>query len=260
MSMNRKHFDDSIRGQRVFAFTLIELMVSMAILGLIMVMLFSIFEQINKAWLKGENRVETFTQARAILDLMSRELSQAVATPKITFYGDTNKVYFIAPVDASGTNQADFCEVGYEYELVDASSKPTLKITRRLTLPTIANIAANSYWDFYANPTAWWNDSAEPTGSFDPNGQATLASNSVLKLRFEYLKKDGTLFPTTTPYRSEANNNSLPYGVLIYLDVVDSRTATQLRLVGNSGTAWQSITNSTLRSFSTVVYLPNTSP
>ena len=101
------------------AFTLIELMVSMAILGLIMVILFSIFEEVNKAWLNSENRVETFTQARAVLDFLSRELSQAVATPKITFYGDVNKLYFIAPLNTDPANQADLCEVGYEYESVD---------------------------------------------------------------------------------------------------------------------------------------------
>ncbi len=57
-------------------------MVSMGILGLIMVMLFSIFEQINKAWLQGENRVETFTQSRAIEPHVPR-IIQAVASPKI---------------------------------------------------------------------------------------------------------------------------------------------------------------------------------
>jgi prepilin-type N-terminal cleavage/methylation domain-containing protein len=93
-------------GQSRAAFTLTELMVSMAILGLIMVMLFGIFEQVNKAWLNGENRVETFTQARAIMDLMSRELSQAVATPKISFFGGPNKVCFVAPVNTAA-NQAD---------------------------------------------------------------------------------------------------------------------------------------------------------
>ena len=240
------------------AFTLIELMVSMAILGLIMVILFSIFEEVNKAWLNSENRVETFTQGRAVLDLLSRELSQAVATPKITFYGDVNKLYFIAPVNTDPANQADLCEVGYEYESVDTLGKPTMKITRRLTLPTAANIAAGSYWDFYANPSSWWNDSVEPAGSFDPNTQATLVTNGILNLQFQYLKKDGTTLPT--PYRSEANLNTLPYAVVVYIDAVDTRTAAKLRLVPNVGTAWQSITNSTLRSFSTTVYLPNTSP
>src|SRR5437899_1219325 len=70
--------------RRRTGFTLIELLASLAILGLIMTMLFTVFEQVNKAWLNGENRVETFTQARALLDLMSRELSEAIATPKIS--------------------------------------------------------------------------------------------------------------------------------------------------------------------------------
>ena len=238
------------RGSRA-AFTLTELMVSMAILGLIMVMLFTIFEQVNKAWLNGENRVETFTPARAALDLLSRELSQAIATPNITFYGDVNRVYFIAPLNTDPANQADLCEVGYEYESVDTSGKPTMKITRRLTLPNAANVGVGGYWDFYANPTTWW-----AVSSFDPKTGATLATNSILNLEFQYLNKAGTPYPA--PYQSQANGNTLPYAVVISLDAVDSRTATRLRLVPPS--AWGPIKASAVRSFSTVVYLPNTSP
>jgi prepilin-type N-terminal cleavage/methylation domain-containing protein len=247
-------------------FTLIELLASLAILALIMTMLFTVFEQVNKAWLNGENRVETFTQARAILDLMSRELSQAITTtntPKeITFYGDTNRVYFVAPVNANPANQADLCEVGYEHELQDAAApgKWTMRIRRRLTEPTAVNIASGGRWDLYTDPTTWWDDAAIPVRSFDPNREATLAANSVLSLRFRYLKRDGTPYPPVPPYRSENNNNSLPYAVVIFLDSVDSRTAARLKLVPNVGTAWQPITNSTLRSFSTTVYLPNISP
>ena len=88
-------------------FTLVELLTSMAILGVMMGLLFSVFDQINKAWLQGENRVETFTTARAALDLMSRELAQAVATPAmpnvpgITFYGSTKQIYFVAPLSTA---------------------------------------------------------------------------------------------------------------------------------------------------------------
>jgi type II secretory pathway pseudopilin PulG len=83
------------------AFTLIELLASMTILGLIMAMLFAAFEQINKAWLQGESRVEIFTQARAALDLMSRELSQALASDRISFYAkeETISLGNVAPVN-----------------------------------------------------------------------------------------------------------------------------------------------------------------
>jgi prepilin-type N-terminal cleavage/methylation domain-containing protein len=219
-------------------FTLIELLTSMAILGLIMVMLFSVFEQVNKAWLNGENRVETFTQARAILDLMSRELSQAIATSKIPFHADTNTVVFVAPVNAQGDPAADLCEVGYVF------NPNAYTLTRKLTQSTHAN------WDFYGGGL-WWN-------SFDTNKNAVLANDTILNLTFQYLDVFGNPIPALPQ-----DLNKLPYAVLISMGVVDSRTAAKLRLVPippNPITAWQTITNSTLRSFSTLVYLPNALP
>jgi prepilin-type N-terminal cleavage/methylation domain-containing protein len=238
------------------AFTLIELMASMAILGLIMVMLFSVFDQVSKAWTNGENRVETFTQARAILDLMSRELSQAVATPKITFHGDVNAVYFVAPVNSDPANQADLCEVGYEYELTGLTGPPawTFKIRRRLTEPTPGNIVSG-LWKFYANPAGWWTPAST---SFDPNREATLATNSILGLQFRYFDNSTPPIAYATPYNSQAHNDKLPYAIQISVDAVDSRTVAKLKLVGGPGTsAGQTIIKPVLRSFSTFVYLPN---
>jgi hypothetical protein len=217
-----------------------ELMVSMAILGLIMVVLFSIFEEVNKAWLNGENRVETFTQARAILDLMSREISQAVATPNVQFYGDSQKIYFVAPVNTAPANKADLCEVGYVFDPVK------LTFTRDLTEPTAPNIASAA-WNIYA-PT-WWS-----SGTFDKQSVLENPTN-ILNVTFQYF--DPAQNKWVAPY---PNNNKLPSAVQVYVDTVDSRTVSRLRLVNNVGTAWQAITNSTLRSFSTIVYLSNISP
>src|SRR2546427_492634 len=83
------------------AFTLIELLASMAILGLIVVMLLGVFQQTSKAWLRGESHVETFTQARAALDFMCRELSQAIATDKISFFAQQDTTPLGNPPAAS---------------------------------------------------------------------------------------------------------------------------------------------------------------
>lgn len=123
---------NSSRNQMRKGFTLIELLASMAILGLIMVMLFSAFEQINRAWLQGESRVETFTQARAALDFMSKELSQTVTSTNITFLGNTNNIAFVAPVN-DGSSAVDLMEVVY---------RPNW---RRNTLG--GNIAPNNYFE-----------------------------------------------------------------------------------------------------------------
>ena len=45
-------------------FTLIELLTAMAVLGLLMLTVFSISNQASKAWLLGEHRTETFQAAR----------------------------------------------------------------------------------------------------------------------------------------------------------------------------------------------------
>jgi len=238
----------------------------MAILGVMMVVLFSVFDEINKAWLQGENRVETFTQARAVLDLMSRELSQAIAT-NIAFYGDAKHVYFVAPVNTGPTNMADLCEVGYEFEQVDPhnSKNLTLKLTRRLIAPTPQNCVnfPTSPWNPYA-ATPWWNSffngvTVQPINLLTESSTA-LASNCVFDFYFEYYDQNGALLPT--PYNPTPGR--LPYAIVINMTNVDSRTATKLNAVGpippNPVTAWQNITNSTLRTFSTTVYLPNISP
>ena len=58
---------------RPAAFTLLELLTSIAVLAIISSLLFAAFNQATKVWLQGENRVETFTQARATLDFMTKE-------------------------------------------------------------------------------------------------------------------------------------------------------------------------------------------
>jgi len=104
-------------------FTLLELLASMAVLSVMIVMLFAAFSQASRAWLQGESRVETFSEARAALDFMARELSQAIVTPNITFLGDTGDVAFVAPAN-TGTNAVDLAEVVYRLSVVPSTSGP----------------------------------------------------------------------------------------------------------------------------------------
>jgi prepilin-type N-terminal cleavage/methylation domain-containing protein len=64
-------------------FTLIELMLAVAILGLIMVMLTGAFHAIAAGKIQGENRLSVDQTARAILWQMSNEIRGAVQTPLI---------------------------------------------------------------------------------------------------------------------------------------------------------------------------------
>jgi hypothetical protein len=230
----------------------------MAILGVMMALLFSVFDQMSKAWLQGENRVETFTTARATLDLMSRELSQAIATNTIVFHGETGRVFFVAPVSVNPADQDDLCQIGYEFDpaFPVGSSAWAFQITRHFIEPTSPNVTAGN-WNIYGS--TWWNSlpATLPVG----DTPAILATNCIVNLQFQYFDSTGTLIPASGGgFTYPTTYSKFPSTIIISMDVVDSRTATKLRLVPNVGTAWQNITNSTLRSFSTTVYLPNISP
>src|ERR1700722_18316390 len=96
-------------------FTLLELLAAMAVLSVMIVMLFAAFSQASRAWLQSENRVETFTQGRVSLDLLSRELSQAIATTNISFFGNATSIAFIAPISTSPNDLVDLEEVVYQW-------------------------------------------------------------------------------------------------------------------------------------------------
>ncbi|HEY5745789.1 MAG TPA: type II secretion system protein [Chryseolinea sp.] len=67
------------------AFTLPEMMVSVAILSIVVVLLSSMVGAVNKAWLSGRQRVENFQNGRAILEMISRELSPALISNHLQF-------------------------------------------------------------------------------------------------------------------------------------------------------------------------------
>lgn len=66
---------------QALGFTLIELLVAMTILLIITMIVAQIFQQANRAWDTGMNKVEVNMRGRAVVDFIARELSQAVYDP-----------------------------------------------------------------------------------------------------------------------------------------------------------------------------------
>lgn len=66
---------------RSSAFTLIEVLVSMAIITVIVFMVANMFYDTSLAWDIGAEKAELTTAGRSAVDFMTRELSQAVAGP-----------------------------------------------------------------------------------------------------------------------------------------------------------------------------------
>jgi uncharacterized protein (TIGR02599 family) len=63
--------------QRLIGFTLVELLVSMAIISLLLLVLLSITDATRRAWSQTTGKVEQFRQAREAFESVTRRLSQA---------------------------------------------------------------------------------------------------------------------------------------------------------------------------------------
>lgn len=159
------------------AFTLLELMVAMAVLSILLVLLLNIVDSATKFWRNNENRVDSYREARAALQIMSRDFQNLVATtdtntfrinesafPIISSIGGavakTNGggAVFLSSLPAKaqqvGINRSDVCQVGYFIALnrSGGSTNESMNLYRyfRSSDPTFQRLQAGS--GLFTNP------------------------------------------------------------------------------------------------------------
>jgi prepilin-type N-terminal cleavage/methylation domain-containing protein len=99
-------------------FTLVEILVALAILVVIAASTYTVFRGVAQSWLRGDIRTQRFQNARIILEQMSREISQAIVGLEIggrQLYclGTQESFFFICPIEAGSPQTSDLAEVGY---------------------------------------------------------------------------------------------------------------------------------------------------
>lgn len=120
-------FEGGFRG--MLGFTLIEIMITTVVLSLLITGIYAIFKGGTDSWTKGNVRMERYQNARAILGMMSREISCAMVNEARKIYmlginddgfqtdSTRDELFFIAPVypepGKGGGSQSDMCELGY---------------------------------------------------------------------------------------------------------------------------------------------------
>ena len=113
----------SYRSPQKKAFTLLELLISMAILSLLMALLFQIFELSMRTWQSAEQRTESFREARAALHIISRDLRNTLrGNDKVTSLilddrspaavRPNEEVYALTTLKRN-SGQSDVCAVGF---------------------------------------------------------------------------------------------------------------------------------------------------
>jgi prepilin-type N-terminal cleavage/methylation domain-containing protein len=137
------------------AFTLVEMMVALAVTGVLTVMMLRMFSDSSTIWKSEDDRLDTFREARAALQLMSRELATAIPLPDAKPAGLDEfpvialrdmqsrstpdlpanyyrKIYSLSSTPNSG--QSDLCALGYflewEPDIATDPADTTAKVPR----------------------------------------------------------------------------------------------------------------------------------
>lgn len=179
------------RCSRGRAFTLLEAVVTVAVLVIIASSLAMVFKTLLSSWNKAEIVNDVSQSAYTVLDQMSRELKCIVKDPNDKYYlvgideGSashisqtvSDEIYFIAAVkDSTGTG---LCEVGYwlkdtgtdkdnslmrhAKENISGTTDFATSVLPSTSGKTAANVTKFEvlYWD--TNTAAWESDPAQPT-------------------------------------------------------------------------------------------------
>lgn len=92
---------------RQAAFTLIELLIALALVGLIVTLLFSGLRMGNKAWQGSAEKTERYTVMRLVWSFLSERITQArpmhlkmQGESKLVFYGANDAIEFVTPMPA----------------------------------------------------------------------------------------------------------------------------------------------------------------
>jgi prepilin-type N-terminal cleavage/methylation domain-containing protein len=192
------------------AFTLIEMLVSVTVLTLLLLLLFSALDGLNKVWLFGDRRVESAQNGRTVLELVSREMTAAVIAPNLQFVVNPRlpSVPELAPESISAFWQAPLADtpqgrlalIGYYL-----TRDPTVK-KHQLKRLFIRPDSPTNYQIFNAIPsttTALWLDSLSTT-QFS-SASSTLAEG-ILGFWIESFDGTGSLIP----WLSSFDNSSSP--------------------------------------------------
>jgi len=166
-------------------FTLVEVLISLAILAMIVASTFTIFRSASKSWQKGESRSERYQNARNAISRMSAEISQAVInnSPLCRFTGDKNKASFISFVSTS-SGVFELSEIEYWLD------SPTRRLMR--------------------------NDDMEPDYDFTTFDHSDALSKNVSELEFLYF--DGSSWA-----ENWNSDEGLPKAVKIKIKIEDKK-------------------------------------
>lgn len=273
--INRKTAKHPAVGTRL-AFTLLELLTAIAILGVIITILVSAFQSASTVTIRNENKTEVNQAVRAVLDQITRDIERTVnLTTAVNMYcpgsgGNlipgipTNALFFLSDLPAPEPNPyGSYVNVGYQIAKTNISGMTDRWVLMRGDDP---NVDTGTY------PSAWWT-------TFNPNTTSTneLAYNpcywkplseNILGIQFAFYSNslDSAKFSapnadtSNTVWNSTTVPNPIPLSVKVTLYVIDTDTYNKaLRIDANLGGVATTLITNNVRTYTARIFLPSSS-
>ncbi len=188
-------------------FTLVEVLIALAILAMIVASTFTIFRSSSRSWQKGEERSERYHTARVAMGKMATEISQAVMSEDglSKFLGSSSEISFISFVS---TAQGVFEMAEIEYWL-DEDHK---LLMRNEEIDPDYDFSTQDYSDILADNISEmefsyydgliWSDTWDSDGKGedeDSKGQGVLPKAVKIKVKVENRKgRESEIFELVT--------------------------------------------------------------
>lgn len=242
------------------AFSLIEILVAMAVLAMLMTFMFSMVGGTSRLWERGNAKIEAAQAARVGLNRMAEDLESALSTTAVSF--DPSKTS-IAPFFASSAPDTR------EQASSDVANGSDQVFGVRLTGDPTSPFREFGYLCVYINAPGGWGSMRgnryflvqhrvlPQSAAFFRQSSGWVPSvagvsnrlplmDNCVRLELEYANTNGGSLNWTKSWTGQTN---LPAGVLATVIVIDSRTAERIAQInGNSALSAadiDSITNTT---------------
>ncbi len=242
-------------------FTLLELLVSVALLAFLVLVLAMVFSQGIKALQVGYNRADMYASVRTALDQMMREIPTAICDGTSSYpfigYAASNsaklrgadsvgpELYFVGQIAGAGIG--NIAEVGYWLRRTSAADMPPRELMRFYVVDTVGS-NPNPDFELYTAPL------------FIPNfqtGTSDLLAQNVVQLDFLYYYQSTQ--SANDPAWNTANNWDSRVNNVVNLDADgnDKNPDGLPNAVGVRVSVRDKLQKETPRDFSTFIVLEN---
>lgn len=234
--------DQTSKIKNISAFTVIEVLVSMAIMAIIAVMVSNIFQSGVESWNIGTRKTEVNTSGRAALGFMADELMQAVAGP---LESDEPEAADYMPFRVEGSEEIAFLSLSQEPSR--SESRRALRGVYFWKEGDVLNYARiTQALDCYKNIWA----QGRPSG-----GAANTIIEGVETLRFNVYETAEDL-ANDDPHSGKVLTN-LPFCVDIFLELLSVEDMKTVKKLKDKGQNADEFIDRSSKSYSTRVYFAN---